>query len=376
MSDRAQQKRLQDLYAAGIPVYSFSKVESMQNCPYEAYLTYVKGMRDQALPGIYGELGGRVHDTLEEITNGTKTEADLLPDLQKKLEELELVGICFPKGSDGSDSIKKSWMTDMEHFCKTYKAPKGTFETEQFFLYKTPHGHYLQGYIDLTKIRADGTLEIYDYKTSTRYTGEDIKSHSRQLTLYALGKEQEGYEVKNIAWIFLKYCEVTYLGRKTVKSKEDIQIKKIIERKNLVKDLANEIRRKLSLDGVDEVDIGLIVDEALEKNEIPTQVADQFKVLPYVCKYDLTDETKAEAAQYFDDAIERWETLEQRLADGEDVNELFPPLPFVKVTKAGKEVEDTFYHNCLCGYRNICPHLQHYNEQKAIEKEEDEDLFS
>ena len=375
MAQRELDPRLKALFDAKKKVYSISKLNTIDQCEYQAYLSYVKHAKQSS--SCYSILGTRIHDCLEAIINGESTEEDLLPALDKELEDMEMLGIDFPNDRNGGTTIRDNWIADMKDFCTSFVKPKGKFETEQLFIYDCGDDiHYLQGYIDLTKIRADGTLEIYDYKTSTRYTGEDIKSHSRQLILYALGKEQEGYEVKNIAWIFLKYCEVTYLGRKTVKSKEDTQIKKIIERKNLVKDLANEIRRKLSLDGVDEVDIGLIVDEALEKNEIPTQVADQFKVLPYVCKYDLTDETKAEAAQYFDDAIERWETFEQRLADGEDVNELFPPLPFVKVTKAGKEVEDTFYHNCLCGYRNICPHLQHYNEQKAIEKEEDEDLFS
>lgn len=376
MSDRIPQEKLQELYDAGISVYSFSKVESMHNCPYEAYLTYIKKMRDQQEENVYTRCGTIIHDTLEKIMNGEATEADLLPAMKQELSDLDMLGIEFPRGSDGSDSIRKSWIADMTHFCNTYKAPVGTFETEQFFLYKTPHGHYLQGYIDLTKIRKDGTLEIYDYKTSTVYSRASMKQHSRQLTLYALGKEQEGCTVKTIAWIFLKYCEVIYIGRKTARSVQDTEIRKVIERKNLIKELAPEIRRKLDEAGVDDVTIGLIVDEALDKNEIPAQIADQFKVIPYVCKYDLTKETKAEAAKYFDDSIEQWEALEHELADGGDVNQLFPPLPFVRVTKSGKEVEDTFYHNCLCGYRKICPHLQEYIAQKSAEKEEEEDLFS
>lgn len=376
MSNIEKQEELQKLYDAGIPVYSFSKVESMHNCPYEAYLTYIKKMRDKQEENVYTRCGTIIHDTLEKIMNGEATEADLLPAMKQELADLDMLGIEFPKGSDGSDSIRKSWIADMTHFCTTYKAPKGRFETERFFLYKTPRGHYLQGYIDLIRIRNDGTIEIYDYKTSTIYSKVSMQQHSRQLTLYALGKEQEGYHVGAISWIFLKYCEAIYIGRKTAKSIQDTEIRKVIERKNLVKDLAPEIRRKLAASGVDDISIGMIVDEALDKNEIPKQVASQFRIIPYVCKYELTEETRAEAAQYFDDSIERWEILEKWLSDGESVDVLFPPLPFTRITKSGKEVEDTFYHNCLCGYRKICPHLQTYVAKKNEEKETEEDLFS
>ena len=374
MGSRERQKELEKLRAQGIPVYSFSRIESTHGCPYEAYLTYVKNMRSQQVDSIYPILGTALHDCLEDIMNGRATEADLYPRVHAKFEESEICGITFPKGRDGSDSIKEGWMQDIDHFCNTYKAPKGKFETEQFFLYKTPGGNYLQGYIDLTKIRADGTIEIYDYKSSSMYIGADRDAHAKQLLLYAMAKEQEGYTVRTIAWIFLKYCEAHYIGRKTKTSKKDSECVKVVERRKLVKELEPAIRSKLADIGTDEDTIDIMMADALEKNEIPEAVREQFTIKPHVLKYELSDETRRAANKYFDESIADWE---KRVAELNDTNvkELFPPKPFTKRNKYGKESPDDFYHTQLCGYRKICPYLQDYLASKEVAPKEEDDWF-
>ena len=374
MSNREKQEELEKLREQGIPVYSFSMLDTTQNCPYEAYLTYVKNRRSEQLENIYGRIGGITHNCLEDIMNGRATEADLYPTIHKGLEELEMCGITFPQGSNDPNSIRDGWIANMDHFAKTYKAPKGKFETEQFFLYKTPKGKYLQGYIDLLKIRSDGAVEIYDYKTSTAYSGQDKHKHAKQLLLYALGKEQEGFPVKTIAWIFLKYCEAHYIGRKTKVSKKDSECIKVVERRKLVKELDFAIRAKLEESGVDDMTIDLLMEEALEKNEIPEQVRDQFVMKPHVLKYELSDETKKDAEEYFDRVIEDWENKLKIMSDANE-KELFPPLAFTKKKKNGEEVPDDFYHRQLCGYRNICPYLKEYLASKEIVQTEDTDLF-
>lgn len=371
MGNREKQEVLEELWAQNIPVYSFSKLETINNCLYEAYLTYVKNLRDQQEPNVYSSLGSAIHDCLEAIMNGNATEEDLLPALQKELDNLDTLGVAFPKGRDGSDSIRNGWIIDMKNFCETYKAPKGKFETEAFFLYKTPAGNYLQGYIDLTRIRNDGTLEIYDYKTSSMYKGADVKSHSRQLTLYAMSKEQEGFTVNKIAWIFLKYVDVTYMGRKSSFSKRDTEIKRQIERKNLVKDLTSDIRQKLARIGMDEMEIDFAMDEALRTNTIPEVVKDEYTIKPCVMYYEYNEDTRTEANEYFDSTIKRWENL---LAS-DDVD-AFEPKPFTKLGRNGKMSDDSFYDSALCGYRHLCPHLAKYQAERfADKKPDDDDIF-
>lgn len=363
--ERELESKVEKLRASGKEVYSFSRLDCMNNCLYEAYRTYVLDDRENQVSNIYSSLGGRTHAVLEGIMNGTNTEADLLPAIHRELEDMDMLGIEFPKSRDGGDAIREGWIADMEHFAKTYKAPKGKFETETFFLYKTPKGNYLQGYIDLTRIRKDGSIDIYDYKTSSMYKGDEIKKHGRQLVLYALGKEQQGYTVRTIAWLMLKYCEVTYIGKKRSNAKKEEEIKKVIERKNLVKDLVPVIEGKLQKYGVDEVDIEIIIDEALNRNVIPEILQCEFNVKPYVMKYELTDEIREECNEYLDSTIEKWESLDQE-------NEFnYPPLSFTKTNKSGKETSSTFYCQELCGYGKSCPHLQKFLDTRQKESEDD-----
>ena len=188
----------------------------MNNCLYEAYKTYV--LHEKGKDNIYAALGGRIHDTLEAIVNNEATEADLLPAMNDELEDMELLDLQFPKDRDGGDSIKDNWIKDMTHFANTYRSPRNKqLTTEDLIIYKTNDGHYLQGFIDLYWTRKNGEIDIYDYKTSTLYSGKDIANHARQLILYALAKEQEGFKVRNASWIFLKYLDVTFQGYKTAK---------------------------------------------------------------------------------------------------------------------------------------------------------------
>ena len=215
--ERQKDERLHELESRGIQPYSISRLDTINHCLYEAYRTY--RLHDRGRDNVYTSLGSAVHDVLEGITNGENTEDDLLPAVYKELDDLDLIGLEFPKDRNGGDSIRQGWIADMEHFCKTYKAPKGNLIAEELFVYKTPKGRYLIGYIDLQKVHDDGTVDIYDYKTSSMYSKADMQSHGRQLVTYLLGKEQEGKKIKRVAWIFLKYAEVKFIGKKTIKSK-------------------------------------------------------------------------------------------------------------------------------------------------------------
>lgn len=376
--EREPQDILNELEEKNIPIYSFSRIETINNCLYEAYRTYILEDKDMAQNNVYAIMGGKIHDVLEKIMNNEATEKDLLPAMNQELEDMDMLGIEFPKGRDGSDSIRQGWIADMTHFCNTYKAPKGKFETETFFLYETPKHHYLQGYIDLTRIRKDGLLEIYDYKTSSMYRGEEIKKHGRQLVLYALGKEQQGYKIKSINWIMLKYCAVSYIGKKRSNSKEESEITKIVERKNLVKELESVIETKLWKSGLDEIDVEIILDDAKRKNEIPEQIVNEFTIKPYVMNYELTDEIRQECNEYIDSTIEMWENL-----DSSNESQ-YEHIPFTKTKVIKKKHEDgteyeenktteiCFYCYSLCGYTKKCPHFQTYLDTKEESKENDD----
>ena len=367
--ERKADERLEELKNKGIPIYSISRLDTINRCLYEAYLTYILG-KEQA-PNIYACLGSRLHDILEGITNGKNTEADLLPAMYAEFDDLDMLGISFPKSKDGSDSIKNNWLANMKNFCKEYEAPKGkNLKAEELFIYQTPKGRYLQGYIDLQHIHNDGSISIYDYKTSSLYRGKDIKEHGRQLILYALGKEQEGYKVRNASWIFLKYVTVNFVGRKTSKSKKDTEIIKVMERRYIARELRPYLEGTLDKAGYDEIDIEAMLNEVVAANSLealPMDIKRQYKISPYILSVDLTEENKQECINYIDSTIDRWEAM----SDEEE----YVPRSFIKIQNNGKEVGDWFYCSSLCGHARHCKYFHEYLDTLNAGKENDDDLF-
>ena len=368
MSERAQDKRLEELRASGKTIYSISRLDTINRCLYEAYRTYILGERGEN--NVYAMLGGKVHDVLENIVNGKATEADLQPAVDEELEDIDLLGLSFPKDRNGEDTIRQGWINNMKHFCATYKSPinNGNLHTEELFIYETPKGNILQGYIDLYKENKDGSISIYDYKTSSLYKGADLDEHGRQLVLYALGKEQEGFKVKSVAWVFLKYVKITFMGKKTKKSKDKTELTKIIERRKMASEMADYIEDDLNEIGMDDFEAELLLTEFKSANSfgvLPEEVRSQYKMTPAVVEYPLTDEVKEECIQYIDNTIEKWEGLTE-----------YPPLSFTKVQKNGNVVDNSFFCHCLCSHGKQCPYLKEYDDLKDTSNNDDDDMFS
>lgn len=362
--------RLKALYEKGVNIYSISRLDSINNCLYGAYRTYK--LHDRGRNNIYALLGSKIHEVLEDITNGKATEEDLLNAMQSELDDMDSLGIEFPKDSKGGDAIREGWIKNMTHFCETYKAPKANLSTEELFIYTTNKGHTLIGYIDLQKLNKNGNIDIYDYKTSTMYSGSDLLGHGRQLAVYTMGKEQEGCSVDKVAWIFLKYVEVKFLSKKTAKSKEKTEMSKYVERKKIGSELAKYVERDLIDLGMDDIDIEIIINELKDTNKfdcLPEEIRSNYKMIPCVYPYEITDEVRQECEDYINNTIEMWESL------GDDESN-YPPRKFTKLQKNGKEVSDTFFCTSLCSHFDNCPYIHDYLDKMDLQKNtDDEDLF-
>lgn len=77
MAIREKDPRLQALYDAGKMVYSISRCNTINHCLYEAYQTYI--LHEKGSNGIYGILGTKIHDKLQEIMEGTASADELTP---------------------------------------------------------------------------------------------------------------------------------------------------------------------------------------------------------------------------------------------------------------------------------------------------------
>lgn len=361
MAERILDKRLKKLFDEGKNVYSISKLNTISQCLYQAYRTYK--LHDRGKDNVYGIMGTKVHDTLEGIMNGEKTEADLLPALNSELSDMDMLGLDFPKDFRGGTSIRDGWIGDMTHFCNNFKKPSGEFQTEELVIYKINEDRYIQGYVDLIKLNKDGSISIYDWKTSSQFTKDTLLEHGRQLIVYALAKEQEGIKVKNVAWIMLKYVEVKFFGKAKVNSKKETEIVKILSRKKWVSDIKDYLESDLYKLGYNEIDVEIMLQQAIYDNSIeqlPNEIKEKYLVKPYVRDYEITEEVKQETIDYINKTADIYESLSDAKSDwiGLEVNK-----------------KNSFFCNCLCSHGSNCPYVKKYNDLLALNDTSDEDLF-
>lgn len=371
IGERKKDPRLQALYDAGKKVYSFSKLSTIQNCKYEAYLSYILHSENRR-QGVWAVLGGKLHDKLEAITNGIADKEELIPLVDQELEYLDMIGLEFPKDFKGEDTIRTNWATNLQHFCDTFTPLKGTYTTEELLLLKVDEEHYIQGYADLVKHNDDGTISILDWKTSSMYSKEDFKHAARQLVIYGLAKEAEGYQIDSLAWVFMKYVDVALIGKKRANSKKDSIIKKTIERRKLASELRKYVEQDLRRFGYEELESELFLQEMVKKNsldDLPAEIKQRYKIRQCVKATPFDDDAKADAWDFIHETIEDFESRDE-------IEEHWEPKSFTKETKTGKTIEDTFYCNSLCGFGDSCKYIAAYNEQFQDSLGDEDDEFA
>ena len=300
-------------------------------------------------------MGGRIHDAIESTIKGENDITAIAEAIKNELADLEMLDLAFPKDRNGGDSIRDNWIANMTKFSQYFTIPKGKFETEQLVLFQPDGKHWMQGYIDAIRHNADGSLWIIDWKSSSNFDKNHLLEAGRQLILYAMAKEQEGYIVKKVSWCMMKYCVISWT-MKNGKVKE-----KVSEWRNMVKSAANQIESYMTSAGYDDLDIEVYLSQAIEKNSfdyLPKDIADKFTVKIYVRDYEITPELRQECLDYIEESIKLYETL------GDEEN--WRPCDCKK---------ESFFCSNLCSFHNKCKYYQAYLEDFKREKDEDENLF-
>ena len=357
MGERADSEILQEIRAKGGKIYSISRLNTMHQCPYQAYLNYVACEKPKNI-GVYGCLGGKIHDVLEAIIHHKATSMDIIAAMNEELEDLEFMGVDFPLDRNGDPTIRNNWIKNITKFAEEFVPFTGHFDTEQLIVLNLGDNNYLQGYIDLLQYHDDGTISILDWKTSSAFTGDHLIEAGRQLIVYKKALEQEGLRVRDCSWVMLKYYEATWV-QKNGKPKT-----KTGEWRNLVKDLALPIKRFLMENGSDEFDADAIYESALSNgnfHELPKEVQDQFDIHPYVRKYDITVELEEECMQYVHEMIACFERF------GDD-RKNYKPCDVDK---------QSFFCSALCGFggkTQQCPYWHEYCNNFSKEDESDEEF--
>ena len=355
MATREIAPELQKLFDEGAEVYSISRLNCINQCEYQAYLSYIKNAPKKN--NVWACLGGKIHDALEKCVKGEAEETILNDAIQDELENLEILDIDFPLDRNGNPTLRNNWIANMTKFANEFKTPKGKFDTEKLVLFNVKDNIWLQGYIDLIRYNKDGTIYILDWKTSSNFDKTHVVEAGRQLAVYALAMENEGYKVDRVSWVMLKYCKTTWI-QKNGKSKD-----KISEWRNYIKDLRTVLEKKLADMGYDEIDIDAMLFQAEKDNAmdcLPDELKSQFKTVPYVRDYELTDEVIEECKQYINDSIDKYHEC------GTDEKN-FKPCNIEK---------ESFFCSSLCDFSSSCKYWKDYCDQYASkDNTEDDNLF-
>lgn len=353
MGTRAEDKRLKELRDKGYQIYSISRLNTIQQCPYQAYLNYVVGEKQK--PNIWACAGGIIHDRLEDCIHGRGFKEDLKNAINDELENFSLLDIDFPLDKNGNPTIRNNWIANMTRFAEEFVTPVGHFDTEELIILPINDHAVMQGYIDVLEYNDDGSVNIWDWKTSSQFVGNHLIEAGRQLVLYAMALENEGLRVNKVQWVMLKYYEASWT-LKNGKLKN-----KVGEWRNLVSDLSNVIEKRLLDMGFDDVDVEVMLDEAKQTNQIPKELSGWITTKPYIREYELTDEVRKETMQYIKDSIAEYERLSSSKSEW----------------KPCSCKDNSYFCANLCGYGGKSGKCQHWIDycETFNKSDDDEDLF-
>ena len=201
-------------------VYSFSRIESFNGCPYGFYLTYIK--KHTGEDNIYSYLGGEVHELLEALQVGKLTRNEAIEIFEEKFDDAKILGYEFM-----SPSVEKKYVESIVNYFENYTPIKcEEYGIEEEFLIEI-NGIKLKGFIDFFYLNERGKVEVIDYKSSSKFSAKDLPSKTRQLVLYGIALEKKGMEVERVGFDMLKYYAKPWRGKEILKERWNAPIDEI-----------------------------------------------------------------------------------------------------------------------------------------------------
>ncbi|MEN3817288.1 PD-(D/E)XK nuclease family protein [Bacillus amyloliquefaciens] len=348
-------EKLNELRQQGKNIYSFSKLGTFNNCEYEYYNTYV--LKKKGIDNIYTLMGSELHNGIEQIYKNELDIEEFKKEFENRLIELELNGVKFP-----SESIGDSWKADVGHFLNNFKKIDSKKILEKLLVFEISDGIYLQGYVDaiLPSEKGKPFVSIYDWKTSSKFTGKKLNEAGRQLLMYKLALEQTtDLKVDKILWFMVKYVYVCTQGKTKVK-------KKMCNRGKWVKEIRKQLEKEMHSLEYEDFEIDLLLDNAVKENSIdylPEEIKNKYWLEDCLVEYEATEEKINELKNYITDTVEKIENK-----DREDETQWEP----VKIDKY-----NSFYCSVLCGHRKTCKFYKDFlnTSSNEFKKKEKADLF-
>lgn len=344
----------------GKPIYSFSRLGTYKECPYQYYLTYVKKLKQKDNPYTY--VGTSVHDIVEGMLEHKMTADEGINKFENDMLQLEMYALSYP-----SDQAKENLMKSIKHFIPRfvdYGAKKYAIEKEFFLeIPKEDDSNdfiVVRGFIDVISLYENNEIEIIDIKTSSKFKTADLDEKAYQLLLYNayIRRAYPKYNIRKLAWHMVKYCVVNDVTNK--------RKPRIIERSKLGKELEKAIRTKFDKAGIDEFEADAYIFNLIQTNDLntlPVFIRKDFVVSEYLCEYEFTEEKEKALYDYIRNTVKAIESK------SDDASQWLC-----------KDIaNDSFFCSNLCGHgKGNCSYFKNWceaNKDKFDAKNEYDDLF-
>lgn len=201
-------------------VWSFSRLNSYYNCPYEWRLQYIEGSKSEN--GFFGEYGGFIHSILEKYAKGELSLFELNQYYEDHFDE----EIKHPAPPNQFVDIRQSYydkgcnyLTNIDIDFAAYEI-LGVEKKVEFELF----GKKFVGFIDLLlKEKETGEIVIVDHKSSSikvlkngnvsKTDAEHFLAFKRQLYMYSIPVTEEYGKVSKLRWNLFKdqkWIEIPY----------------------------------------------------------------------------------------------------------------------------------------------------------------------
>lgn len=314
-------------------IWSISRLFSFHDCQYSFFLNYI--MKKEGKPNIYSALGSKIHSLLELGQENKISNDEMIKEFHNILFECkEIAGYKFP-----SEKVEKNFVESIEHYLKHYKPVNAKKFDSELEFYTEIAGSVLIGYIDGVVYNHDDTIEVVDYKTSTKYAKKDLDKKGLQLIVYAIAMEQEyGVKISKVSWNMLKYCQIDWIGATKPRSM-------FVLRNEVVSSLKSELLKDLRKLNMNETEIELLLEQAIRENDMtlfPQEIQDKYVISDGYVEYELSDRTRKLLEDFVASTVAEIEAK---------------PKDNIGVWKAKDiEKEGNFFCSVLCDFKNDCPH--------------------
>ncbi len=197
-------------------IYSYSKLDSFENCPRKYWYGYIEKPDIVRVINIEGFLGNRVHEALEELykchlNSRLMSEEDLLAWYKVAWNKAWNENIRVVNKNITVAEYREIGLESLKAYYLRYHPfdQSRTLQLEQLVTFNLDwDGKYrVRGYIDRLSQRQDRTYEIHDYKTSRIVPTQADADKDRQLALYHIGLQSMWNDVHDVdlIWHYLRF---------------------------------------------------------------------------------------------------------------------------------------------------------------------------